>query len=173
MQFTSKFEVGYSVIWSFRLDLIYQNRPDLQITHIIFTTSDNNPGSLSKLLPLAGASGTIDMKVQKRSFPMYYNWIGIKIWYWCWWCSWWWWRCQTLRVLMAIICRTPWGDRSLFHSATWRKWDLSLGEWNFSHGEQEQTFQINVFIWLLIAGVLTGSAPAKLAGIPGIVVPNL
>ena len=75
---------------------------------------------------------------------------------------------------MAIICRTPWGDRSLFHSATWRKWDVSLEEWNFSLGKQEETFQINVLILVVDSrGVLTGSAPAKLAGMPGIVVPNL
>ena len=48
---------------------------DLIILILIFliVTLVSNPGSSCKLLPLAGASGTIDMKVQKRSFPMYCN----------------------------------------------------------------------------------------------------
>ena len=91
---------------------------------------------LARLRPLAGASGTTDIKVQNRSFPMYCN-CNCIINYMLWASRW---RRRldgymmfkmkiddgedvrrTLSVLIAIIWTTPWGERSLFQRATWKK----------------------------------------------------
>ena len=60
--------------------------------------------------------------------------------------------------MIGAYSTVPPGENGMFHSKN-----------GTSHLENKKIYSF----WLLIAGVLTGSAPAKLAGMPGIVVPNL